>query len=91
MICANGSIVERVVLHMVEPAPEDPAESLRVFVVFSGMAGAWRSIKELDGRFFAGKKIVSRWTQGTLRADGKRAAYFDETKFEANERDGRIM
>jgi len=44
---------------MVEPAPEDPAESLRVFVVFSGMAGAWRSIKELDGRFFAGKKIVS--------------------------------
>jgi splicing factor 45 len=59
----DDSIVERVVLHMVEPAPADPAESLRVFVVFSGMAGAWRSIKELDGRFFAGKKIVS-WLCG---------------------------
>jgi splicing factor 45 len=51
--------VERVVLHMVEPPPEDPRECLRVFVVFSGMAGAWRATKELDGRFFGGKKIVS--------------------------------
>lgn len=52
-------IVERVVQHLVEPPPPDPAECLRVFVVFSGMAGAWRSIKELDGRFFGGRKIVS--------------------------------
>jgi splicing factor 45 len=54
------SIVERVVLHMVEPPPAEPSESLRIFVVFSGMAGAWRNIRELDGRFFGGKKIVSR-------------------------------
>lgn len=53
-------IVERVVLHMVEPAPEEPSECLRVFVVFSGLAGAWRATRELDGRFFGGKKIVSR-------------------------------
>lgn len=52
-------IVERVVQHLVEPPPPDPAECLRVFIVFSGMAGAWRSIKELDGRFFGGRKIVS--------------------------------
>ena len=53
------SIVERVLLHMVEPPPLEPSECLRVFVVFSGMAGAWRATKELDGRFFGGKKIVS--------------------------------
>lgn len=51
-------IVERVVQHLVEPPPPDPAECLRVFIVFTGMAGAWRSVKELDGRFFGGRKIV---------------------------------
>lgn len=56
---ADSSIVERVVLHMVEPPPADPAEVLRVFVVFSGMAGAWRATRELDGRVFAGRRIVS--------------------------------
>jgi splicing factor 45 len=43
---------------MVEPPPPEPSECLRVFIVFSGMAGAWRAIKELDGRFFSGNKIV---------------------------------
>lgn len=52
-------IVERVVLHLVEPPPPDPADGLRVFVVFSGVAGAWRATRELNGRFFAGQKIVS--------------------------------
>lgn len=57
--CSKWGIVERVVLHMVEPPPEEPGECLRVFVVFSGLAGAWRATKELDGRFFGGRKIVS--------------------------------
>jgi len=52
-------IVERVVQHLVEPPPVDPADCLRVFVVFTGMAGAWRTVKELDGRFFGGRKLVS--------------------------------
>lgn len=56
--CSKYGIVERVVLHMVEPPPPEPSECLRVFVVFSGMAGAWRAIKEMDGRFFGGRKIV---------------------------------
>lgn len=55
-----GRIVERVVQHLVEPPPVDPAECLRVFIVFTGMAGAWRTVKELDGRFFGGRKLVSR-------------------------------
>ena len=54
----RGSIVERVLLHMVEPPPDDPAECLRVFVVFSGLAGAWRATKELNGRLFGGRNIV---------------------------------
>jgi hypothetical protein len=57
-------IVERVVQHLVEPPPPDPAECLRVFIVFTGMAGAWRSVKELDGRFFGGRKIVSPLKEG---------------------------
>lgn len=66
--CSKWGIVERVVLHMVEPPPADPKECLRVFVVFSGLAGAWRATRELDGRFFGGRKIVSvsarRWRDG---------------------------
>ena len=73
---------------MVEPPPEDPAESLRVFVVFSGMAGAWRNLRELDGRFFGGRKIVSISIVCESKSRSyQRAAYYDETKFDANDRD----
>lgn len=51
-------IVERVVLHLTEP-PVEGEGCLRVFVVFSGMAGAWRAVKALEGRFFGGRTIVS--------------------------------
>ncbi|WVQ99323.1 hypothetical protein IAU59_006455 [Kwoniella sp. CBS 9459] len=75
--CSKYGIVERVVLHMVEPPPPEPSECLRVFIVFSGMAGAWRATKELDGRFFGGRKI--------------RATYFDEARFDSGDRDGPIL
>ncbi|WRT66274.1 uncharacterized protein IL334_003227 [Kwoniella shivajii] len=75
--CSKHGIVERVVLHMVEPPPPEPEECLRIFVVFSGMAGAWRAIKELDGRFFGGRKI--------------RVTYFDEARFDRGDRDGEIL
>lgn len=73
---ANASIVERVVLHVVEPPPADAREMLRVFVVFSGMAGAWRATRELDGRMFGGHRIVRSGRgadtsgRGTLRRRG---------------------
>lgn len=69
MLNIVGRIVERVVLHMVEPPPPEPSECLRVFVVFSGMAGAWRATRELDGRFFGGKKIVHRCQAVCYHAD----------------------
>ncbi|OCF36771.1 hypothetical protein I316_01367 [Kwoniella heveanensis BCC8398] len=75
--CSKYGIVERVVLHMVEPPPPEPSDCLRVFIVFSGMAGAWRATKELDGRFFGGRKI--------------RATYFDEARFDGGDRDGSLL
>nr|ODN88273.1 hypothetical protein L203_02882 [Cryptococcus depauperatus CBS 7841] len=75
--CSKYGIVERVVLHMVEPPPPEPEECLRVFVVFSGMAGAWRALKELDGRYFGGRNIT--------------ATYFDEERFNKGDRDGPIL
>lgn len=50
---SDVGIVERIVLHLVDPPPADERECLRVFVVFSGMAGAYRFVTgttELDGR-----------------------------------------
>jgi splicing factor 45 len=79
-------IVERVVLHLVEPPPPDAADGLRVFVVFSGIAGAWRATRELDGRFFAGQKIVS-WSMASS-TNIQRARYFDGERFNRGERDG---
>jgi splicing factor 45 len=55
---AKHGIVERVVLHLTEP-PVEGEGCLRVFVVFTGMAGAWRAVKALEGRFFGGRTIVS--------------------------------
>ena len=53
------SIVERVVMHVVDPPPAEPSDGLRIFVVFSGLAGAWQTVKMLDGRIFGGREVVS--------------------------------
>lgn len=57
--CLNYGIVERVVFYLVELFLLELEECLCVFVVFFGMVGVWRVIKELDGRFFGGRNIVS--------------------------------
>jgi hypothetical protein len=60
-------------MHAVDPAPSDPSQAIRIFVVFSGLAGAWRTVKEMDGRFFGGREVVSHgvidntWTSLKVR------------------------
>jgi splicing factor 45 len=53
--CAKHGYVQRVFIW-----PDGPT-GVRIFVRFSGMAGAWRCVKELDGRFFAGKTVRARY------------------------------
>ena len=61
------SIVERVVMHVVDPPPAEPSDGFRIFVVFSGLAGAWQTVKMLDGRIFGGREVVSVLRQDEIR------------------------
>jgi len=70
---SHSGVVTRVLIHHVYPPPTDPSLAIRIFVVFSGPAGAWTAIRALDGRFFGGRTVKAR--------------YFDESRFERGERD----
>lgn len=61
--CAKHGYVERVFIWSARKAAEHGHVSVgpRVFVKFSGMAGAWRCLKELDGRFFGGRSVSARY------------------------------
>lgn len=65
--CNKYGIVQRVALH---------PPSGGCFVRFSGPAGAWKAVRELDGRFFAGSKIQAR--------------YFDREAFDRGDLNGRV-
>ncbi|OAV87069.1 hypothetical protein PTTG_29590 [Puccinia triticina 1-1 BBBD Race 1] len=55
-------IVERCFVRIVQRGDSaDPSEKVRVFIVYSGLVGAWKAVKTFDGRFFGGRNIRARF------------------------------
>jgi len=55
-------MVERCFVRIIQRSDvEDASERVRVFIIYSGLVGAWKAVKTFDGRFFGGRNIRARF------------------------------